>query len=231
MKNIKRYIGLAQKTGSPVILCDPDGEDLVLLGIEHYEALISLKKEKIREEPSFHILEEKPVQEDVSKEDTVADVYVPDAFPGVDAQQEAPLFDQDIEDFVFEHDTSVENLEENPAEEEERFDLSAYDFPLESEKQDESPLSTVPKQKVEMPGPKGQGGEWSRAGEILAQKFQNLTGDIPKTENTEGIHYITHGQDPAQGIPYRQVDENLEWEVQETNPPHSDEPVFYEEPL
>ena len=46
MKNLKRYIGLAKKTGSPVILCDPHGEDLVLMGIEHYEALLSLEKEQ-----------------------------------------------------------------------------------------------------------------------------------------------------------------------------------------
>ncbi|PIR03549.1 MAG: hypothetical protein COV59_05150 [Candidatus Magasanikbacteria bacterium CG11_big_fil_rev_8_21_14_0_20_39_34] len=224
MKNLKRYIGLAKKTGSPVILCDPHGEDLVLMGIEHYEALLSLEKEQEEVElQEFSSQEEEMFDDTFDGGEALPGEEIP--FPEADLQENA--FPEAQEDtFLFEQDSFEEQKSEVTKEnEEELFDLQSYDFPLQEET-----ANPIPQKKEEISVQKTNG-DWARAGDILAQKFQNLSGNREEAGGSDGIHYVSQGQEPAQGIPFRQVDENLEWENQDTELPHSDEPVFYEEPL
>ncbi|MCB9798354.1 type II toxin-antitoxin system Phd/YefM family antitoxin [Candidatus Nomurabacteria bacterium] len=264
MKQLDRYLKIAQKTGSPVIIHDPKGEDVVLLGLEDYEALLDGQDDGEEYEDTDSQEEDDELEfmsfddEDDDTEDLLFDED--DSDDDGDFTDELLLDDQENEfddEGVGEiSDPELESLEESlegEMEDEEDFtsqedidDLQAQISAFEEEqKQPQSfaiPISipSVSKGKGKGTPKRSDEDSWSSAGDVLAERFKKVSSDDEEdffgedeTDDldAQGFHYDPTFQEKAQGIPYREVDDEIHWEENMDAVEEENDPVFYEEPV
>lgn len=261
MKQLDRYLKIARKTGSPVIVHDPKGEDVVLLGIEEYEMLLESQEEIMIDEDELEMLE------DEDEFDGMEDEMEEEGEPFVIDEEFADEDDDDIDDLLLEAaqdeedeeedvDPELESLEESLEEEIDAVDEFASEddidhmqaeiaaFEQEQSESEESfaiPVS-IPSMESGKGTPKRDEDDWASAGEVLAERFKKLASDDEENFyddndaddlDAEGFHYDPTFQEKAQGIPYKEMDEDLNWEEKNdlADIEMENDPVFYEEPV
>lgn len=204
--SLERLIRLAQKTGDKLIIHDPVNEqDVVLMSVDDYEALLSLKDEQVPQIPSY--FSPKRREEEWQNHVIVPDVPLPPPMPRVvDPEEEDISEDYAPGEGVVTDDSnpfpSDAFLEKEGSSSEEEREMIKEDNTTEDKE-----FEVVPLPHVVLPPAQSSG--WHSVGGVARDRF--LSGD-----------WMRHDPDDDKKPGKNEVKNEEE---------DGDDPVFYEEPI